>query len=253
MRCAHETLRGSAHPPPFLQSADGYSEKWLRILLRATPRDPQNRRRQWQDLNDRRRHHGGSSSGLRSRESHNQNRGQESRPGHERVHAKDSLNKRIVSKMDQKVLGELARLGGLQKYLLMQIKGLPDEEGLRRELNSTLSVFITSEVLNTIRSVDMIVKVQPSRKHSSSFKRLHEYLHKSVTPTLGTCFARRCGPVVESSRLRHGSRRNGKELLLSMIVARMQSAILNWHGLQESVLPDHNGQTQHYKHESARI
>jgi hypothetical protein len=49
-----------------------------------------------------------------------------------------SLHKRIVSKMDQKALGELARLGGLQKHLLRQIKGLPDEEGLRKGLNSTL-------------------------------------------------------------------------------------------------------------------
>ena len=49
-----------------------------------------------------------------------------------------SLNKRIVSKMDQKALGELARLGGLQKHLLKQIKGLPNEEDLRRGLNSTL-------------------------------------------------------------------------------------------------------------------
>ena len=49
-----------------------------------------------------------------------------------------SLHKRIVSKMDQKALGELARLGGLQKHLLKQIKGLPDEEGLRKGLNSTL-------------------------------------------------------------------------------------------------------------------
>jgi hypothetical protein len=62
-----------------------------------------------------------------------------------------SLNKRIVSKMDQKALGELARLGGLQKYLLMQIKGLPNEEGLRRELNSILSaVHNAVRVLNTI-------------------------------------------------------------------------------------------------------
>jgi len=49
-----------------------------------------------------------------------------------------AFNKRIVSKMDQKALGELARLGGLQKHLLKQIKGLPDEEGLRKGLNSTL-------------------------------------------------------------------------------------------------------------------
>ena len=55
-----------------------------------------------------------------------------------------SLHKRIVSKMDQKALGELARLGGLQKYLLRQIKGLPDEEGLRKELNSTLSAVLSA-------------------------------------------------------------------------------------------------------------
>ena len=49
-----------------------------------------------------------------------------------------ALGKRILSTMEQKAAGELARLGGLQKHLLTQIKGLPDEEGLRRGLNSTL-------------------------------------------------------------------------------------------------------------------
>jgi uncharacterized protein (DUF1778 family) len=49
-----------------------------------------------------------------------------------------ALNKRILSTMDQKAAGELARLGGLQKHLLRQIKGPPDEEALRRGLNSTL-------------------------------------------------------------------------------------------------------------------
>jgi hypothetical protein len=62
-----------------------------------------------------------------------------------------SLNKRIVSKVDQKALGELARLGGLQKYLLMKIKGLPDEENLRRELNATLSAVLSAvRTLNTV-------------------------------------------------------------------------------------------------------
>jgi hypothetical protein len=51
---------------------------------------------------------------------------------------RSALGKRIISTMDQKAAGELARLGGLQKYLLTQIKGLPDEEGLRKGLNSTL-------------------------------------------------------------------------------------------------------------------
>ena len=62
-----------------------------------------------------------------------------------------SLNKRIVSKMDQKALGELARLGGLQKHLLTQIKGLPDEEDLRAGLNSTLlAVHNAVRTLNTV-------------------------------------------------------------------------------------------------------
>jgi hypothetical protein len=51
---------------------------------------------------------------------------------------RNALNKRILSTMDQKAAGELARLGGLQKHLLTQSKGLPDEEDLRRRLNSTL-------------------------------------------------------------------------------------------------------------------
>ena len=63
-----------------------------------------------------------------------------------------AFNKRIISKMDQKALGELARLGGLQKYLLRQIKGLPDEEGLRKELNSTLSA-----VLNAVSRLNAAV------------------------------------------------------------------------------------------------
>ena len=51
---------------------------------------------------------------------------------------RSALSRRILPTMDQKAAGELARLGGLQKYLLTQIKGLPDEEGLPRRLNFTL-------------------------------------------------------------------------------------------------------------------
>ncbi len=62
-----------------------------------------------------------------------------------------SLHERIVSKMDQKAIGELARLGGLQKLLLKQIKGLPDEEGLRKGLNATLSAVLSAvRTLNTV-------------------------------------------------------------------------------------------------------
>jgi hypothetical protein len=59
-----------------------------------------------------------------------------------------ALNKRILSTMDQKAAGELARLGGLQKYLLKQIKGLPNEEDLRAGLNSTLLA-----VINAVREL----------------------------------------------------------------------------------------------------
>ena len=51
---------------------------------------------------------------------------------------RSAQGKRILSTMDQKAAGELARLGGLQKHLLTQIKGLPNEDDLRAGLNSTL-------------------------------------------------------------------------------------------------------------------
>ena len=65
---------------------------------------------------------------------------------------RSAQGKRIVSTMDQKAAGELARLGGLQKHLLSQIKGLPDEEGLRKGLNSTLSA-----VLNAVSRLNAAV------------------------------------------------------------------------------------------------
>ena len=61
---------------------------------------------------------------------------------------RSALNKRILSTMDQKAAGELARLGGLQKHLLQQIKGLPNEEDLRAGLNSTLLA-----VINAVREL----------------------------------------------------------------------------------------------------
>ena len=94
----------------------------------------------------------------------------------------------------------------------------------------------------------MIVKVQPSRKHSSSFKRLREYLTQERDADTGELVLR--GDVVLSWNLLGFDTAAGrcKELLLSIIAARMQSAITNWHGLQESVRLDHNGQTQRCKH-----
>jgi hypothetical protein len=52
---------------------------------------------------------------------------------------KCALNRPIRSQVSREVAAELSKLFGLQKHLLMEIKGLPNEEGLRSELNSVLS------------------------------------------------------------------------------------------------------------------
>jgi hypothetical protein len=132
-------LRGFVQPPPFLQSAFGYSEKWLRILLRATPRDPTEQERTMA------RSTRAQAAALRieiriTEEEKATIRDQAKRASltMSEYIRRTALNRRIRSTMDQKAAGELARLGGLQKHLLSQIKGLPDEEGLRKGLNSTL-------------------------------------------------------------------------------------------------------------------
>jgi hypothetical protein len=132
-------LRGFVQPPPFLQSAFGYSEKWLRILLRATPRDPaesertiaRSTRAQGATLRIEVRITEDEKATIRDQA----NRASLTMSEYIR---RTALNKRILSTMDQKAAGELARLGGLQKHLLQQIKGLPNEEDLRKGLNSTL-------------------------------------------------------------------------------------------------------------------
>src|ERR1035438_425932 len=50
-----------------------------------------------------------------------------------------SLNKRIHSRVSDKAIARLSSLCGLQKHLLMQITGLPQEGTLRSELNSVLA------------------------------------------------------------------------------------------------------------------
>jgi hypothetical protein len=132
-------LRGFVQPPPFPQSAFGYSEKWLRILLRATPRDPTEKERTMA----RSTRAQGATLRIEVRITEKEKaiiRDQAncaSLTMSEYIR-RSALNRRILSTMDQKAAGELARLGGLQKHLLTQIKGFPDEEDLRRRLNSTL-------------------------------------------------------------------------------------------------------------------
>jgi hypothetical protein len=57
---------------------------------------------------------------------------------------KCALNRPIRSQVSREVAAELSKLFGLQKHLLMEIKGLPYEEGLRSELNSVLSELRTA-------------------------------------------------------------------------------------------------------------
>jgi hypothetical protein len=59
-----------------------------------------------------------------------------------------SLNKRIHSRVSDEAIARLSSLCGLQKHLLMQIKGLPQEDTLRIELNSVLA-----RITATLRTV----------------------------------------------------------------------------------------------------
>jgi ABC-type multidrug transport system ATPase subunit len=51
---------------------------------------------------------------------------------------KCALNRPIRSRVSRDVAAELSKLFGLQKHLLREIKNLPNEEELRRQLNSVL-------------------------------------------------------------------------------------------------------------------
>ena len=59
-----------------------------------------------------------------------------------------ALSRRIHSRVKIQVLGEVSRLGGLQKHLLTQIKGHPYEVELRNKLNGLLS-----EIHSTLRAL----------------------------------------------------------------------------------------------------
>lgn len=64
-----------------------------------------------------------------------------------------AMNKKVRSRVTIQVIGELSRLGGLQKHLLMQIKSHPYEDELRGKLNSTLA-----ELYTTLRALGKIAK-----------------------------------------------------------------------------------------------
>ena len=101
----------SARPPPFPQSAFGYSEKWLRILLRATPRDPIEM--------------------LTVRANNRTDLGVYIR--------RCSFNKRLRLRMSGGAVAHLSGLCCLQNLLLMQITGHRRADELRRELNATFA------------------------------------------------------------------------------------------------------------------
>src|ERR1035438_2026560 len=119
-------LRGSARPPPFPQSACGYSEKWLRILLRATPRDPTETERTMA-ISTRAQ---GPTLRIEVRITKEEKASIQDQANSacltmSEYVRRSALSRRILPTMDQKAAGELARLGGLQKHLLTHGKGRP--------------------------------------------------------------------------------------------------------------------------------
>jgi hypothetical protein len=65
---------------------------------------------------------------------------------------RSALNRRIHSRIKAQILGQISRLGGLQKHLLMQIKGHPYEDELRGKLNILLAEIHT--VLRAISNTE---------------------------------------------------------------------------------------------------
>lgn len=52
------------------------------------------------------------------------------------------LRRRIHSKIDEKAMGELARLGGLQKACLKDLKEIPNSQEIRAKLNEVLNAIL---------------------------------------------------------------------------------------------------------------
>jgi len=90
-----------------------------------------------------------------------------------------AFNKRIISKMD-KGFRRTCKTRWTSKAPAQADQRSSRRRSSSEELNSTLSAVLNAVSQAQCRrgEVNMIVKVQPSRKHSSSFKRLHEYLTK---------------------------------------------------------------------------
>jgi hypothetical protein len=53
------------------------------------------------------------------------------------------LHKRIRSRVSEKAMGELGRLGGLQKVCMKQLKDIPSSQDIRGQLNAVLSAILT--------------------------------------------------------------------------------------------------------------
>src|ERR1019366_1464983 len=144
-------LRGCACPPPFLQSACGYSEKWLRILLRAAPRDPISFRRHGMSR-PRRARNVTSRIDIRVTDEEKAtfvvqaNRAALTLSEYIR---RAALGIRMRSRIHTDAISDLNRLGGLQKHCLEQLKVLGNDRDLRHELNITLAA-IREQVKNFI-------------------------------------------------------------------------------------------------------
>lgn len=63
-----------------------------------------------------------------------------------------ALRRRIRSKINEKAMGELARLGGLQKVCLKGLKEIPNSQDIRGQLNSVLNAILSE--IDRIRKIE---------------------------------------------------------------------------------------------------
>jgi len=143
-RCPDKSPCGvSSSPPHFSNSAFATRRNWLRILLRATPEDPTEQERTM--ARSTRAHGATLRIEVRITEEEkaiNQRPGQQCEPDDEEYIRRTALQQANPFDDGPEGAGGLARLGGLQSICSRRSKS-PDEEGLRKGLNSTLLLFIT--------------------------------------------------------------------------------------------------------------
>jgi hypothetical protein len=122
-----------------------------------------------------------------------------------------ALNRPIRSQVSREVAAGLSKLFGLQKHLLMEIKSLPNEEELRRELNA----FYWNCTQHSPPSTRTQWSEDDCQSATNSAAR-EQFQAAMQVPYIGTRLrhwrtfvARRCGIVGEPCRFGHGRNSDG--------------------------------------------